>query len=82
MLKTALNENKHEIMHLLLEYLFDKLKTIDYEDKQDIINRMFEQVLLNDKVEFVEILLEVGVNLRDFLTVERLKKLYNNSHVV
>jgi len=31
---------------------------------------------------FVEILLEVGVNLRDFLTVERLKKLYNNSHVV
>ncbi len=82
MLKTALNENKHEIMHLLLEYMFDKLKTIDYEDKQDIINRMFEQVLLNDKVEFVEILLEVGVNLRDFLTVERLKKLYNNSHVV
>jgi hypothetical protein len=82
LLKTALNENKHEIMHLLLEYLFDKLKTIDYEDKQDIINRMFEQVLLNDKVEFVEILLEVGVNLRDFLTVERLKKLYNNSHVV
>jgi hypothetical protein len=82
LLKTALNENKHEIMHLLLEYMFDKLKTIDYEDKQDIINRMFEQVLLNDKVEFVEILLEVGVNLRDFLTVERLKKLYNNSHVV
>ena len=68
-------------MHLLLEYMFDKLKTIDYDDKQDIINKIFEQVLINDKVEFVEILLEVGVNLRDFLSVERLKKLYNNSHV-
>jgi hypothetical protein len=68
-------------MHLLLEYMFDKLKTIDFDDKQDIINKIFEQVLINDKVEFVEILLEVGVNLRDFLTVERLKKLYNNSHV-
>ena len=61
--------------------MFDKLKTIDFDDKQDIINKIFEEVLINDKVEFVEILLEVGVNIRDFLTVERLKKLYNSSHV-
>jgi hypothetical protein len=33
--------------------------------------------LINDRVQFVQLLLENGVNIRKFLTIPRLEELYN-----
>ena len=33
--------------------------------------------LVNDRVEFVKLILENGVNLQKWLTIERLEELYN-----
>lgn len=38
---------------------------------------MFE-ALCQDKVDFVKLLLEYGVNLQKFLTFKRIQDLYNN----
>ncbi len=35
------------------------------------------EALINDRVEFVKLLLENGVQMSKFLTIERLEELYN-----
>ncbi len=45
-------------------------------EKQVLEDKMFE-ALSQDKVEFVQLLLEYGVNLQKFLTFKRLSDLYN-----
>jgi hypothetical protein len=45
------------------------------------LNRLMELALLDNKPKFVELLLENGVNLKDFLTVKRLLFLYNSNKV-
>ncbi|KAK0422426.1 hypothetical protein QR680_007566 [Steinernema hermaphroditum] len=42
-------------------------------------NAMMDALLL-DRVDFVQLLLENGVSLRKFLTIERLEQLYNSSY--
>lgn len=42
---------------------------------------MFDALLLN-RVEFVKLLLENGVSLKKFLTIERLEQLYNSVNFV
>ena len=44
--------------------------------KQILEEKMFE-ALAQDKVDFVQLLLEYGVNLNKFLTFKRLQDLYN-----
>lgn len=34
--------------------------------------------LVNDRIEFVKLLLEQGVSMMKFLTIERLEELYNS----
>ena len=46
------------------------------------INDLFEVALLENKREFVDLLLQNGVEIFPFLTKERLKKLYNNETVL
>ena len=37
-----------------------------------------QEALENDRVDFVRLLLENGVNMNKFLTINRLEKLYNS----
>jgi hypothetical protein len=46
------------------------------------LNILMEMALVQNKPEFVELLLENGLNLKSFLTIRRLCFLYNSNKVV
>ena len=81
LLQAAYDEDKFQIMKLLLDTMFIKLNTINYEEKELIVNDLLERALVDDKLVFVEIILDVGINLKKFLTNDILKKLYMSHHV-
>jgi hypothetical protein len=43
-----------------------------------MLENAFMSALIEDRVEFVRLLLEKGINMQTFLTIERLEELYNN----
>eukprot|EP00092_Neocalanus_flemingeri_P021755 GFUD01023599.1.p1 GENE.GFUD01023599.1~~GFUD01023599.1.p1 ORF type:complete len:1565 (-),score=309.61 GFUD01023599.1:400-5094(-) len=43
----------------------------------EVLEQAMEDALINDRVAFVRILLENGVDIKKFLTIERLEELYN-----
>jgi hypothetical protein len=52
------------------------------EFKSNELNNLMEMALLQNKPEFVELLLENGLNLKSFLTLKRLYFLYNSFKVL
>lgn len=81
LLNTAYAEEKCEILKLFLDTMFIKLNTISYDDKNFIMNDILNRALIDDKIKIVEIILEVGINLKKFLTNKVLKQLYMSHHV-
>ena len=79
LLNTAYAEEKCEILKLFLDTMFIKLNTISYDDKNFIMNDILNRALIDDKIKIVEIILEVGINLKKFLTnkVEGVFKSWN-----
>ena len=60
----------------------EKEKTKDDEKMKDTeLEDLLELALLENRFQFVNLLLEQEINLKKFLTVERLKNLYNDEAV-
>jgi transient receptor potential cation channel subfamily M member 2 len=70
-LKLALKWNRVDIAR---DYIFKENIVIDVET----MNEIMYEALVNDRVEFVRLILEHGFNLKCFLTWRRLLKLYND----
>ena len=68
--KLALQWNRVDIAKL-------DILTGEEEFTDEERDQLFEMALVQDKVEFIELLLETGINLNAFLTEERLYSLYN-----
>jgi hypothetical protein len=73
-LKLALHWNRDDIAK-------DEIFTGEEDFTSHQLNRLMELALLDNKPKFVELLLENGLNLKDFLTVKRLLFLYNSNKV-
>jgi hypothetical protein len=52
-----------------------------YEERTETFHDILEVALLENKCEFVTLILEQGINLNEFLNQNRLKALYNNEAV-
>jgi len=48
--------------------------------QEGTLDQAMLDALVNDRVEFVKLLLENGVNMHKWLTIERLEDLYNAVH--
>ena len=70
-----LQETEIEVYELNITILY-WLYYIFFLKKEILEEKMFE-ALSQDKVDFVKLLLEYGVNLKKFLTFKRLQDLYN-----
>jgi len=46
------------------------------------LEKMMHMAIINNRVSFVRLLLENGINLGDFLTAKRLFKLYNDVSLI
>ena len=51
-----------------------RIQTKDKKDNK--LNELFELALVENKYEFVDLLIQNGINLTKFLTIERLNYLY------
>ena len=50
--------------------------------QEGALDQAMMDALVNDRVEFVKLLLENGVNMQKWLTIERLEELYNTVSIV
>ena len=61
-------------------------KNNQFEEKSAVLNNLLEVALLENKSEFVSMILKHGIILSDFLGLgkddNRLKRLYNNAEVI
>ena len=73
-LKLALQWNRGDIAKA-------EIFTGEEEFKSHELNSLMELALLENKPNFVELLLENGLNLKEFLTMKRLLFLYNSHKV-
>ena len=83
----SIHRSAHEQLRLALAWnRVDLARSLLFDDNQEwqpddaAINELFFEALIMDRVEFVSLLLERGVNVKEVLTWHRLELLYNMNH--
>jgi hypothetical protein len=64
------------VSYLFILFIFNFFQNL-FKTKKDM-HVLFETALLQNKPDFVELFLEQGINLKEFLTVKTLRRLYED----